>query len=230
MGALPTSPIGDPEYRDDTMQRLEAEDDSYGSGIFDMGFRPTANADTGIYTSNYPLPGYIGREVPFAVSREVTDITDNADVVVVPAGGLTYAEVDGRPIDASILGPTPRPPIPRPNPNYTPRDQPYRSLTTTAWPRLPAHPSAPVRPPPTYGPARQPTRPVTSARPHMPRRLRRSPTQAMVPTRSTVNPTGARIAISGNETAEEGLGLFAWVAIGAVAGGIVGYGRKKKWF
>lgn len=88
---------------------MEQADDSYGSGIFDPpGRAPTANAQTGIFTSDYALPGYIGREVPYAVSRDVVDVQDMNPMIYIPAGGL-YAH-------AEPTGPTPRGPAMQPAP------------------------------------------------------------------------------------------------------------------
>lgn len=88
---------------------MAREDDSYGSGIFDPpGSSPTANANTGIFESDYALPGYIGREVPYAVSRDVVDVQDLGPMVYIPAGGL-YAH-------AEPTGPTPRGPEMMPTP------------------------------------------------------------------------------------------------------------------
>jgi len=106
MGALAQY---DPMYRDTVLQQLEQEEDSFGSGIFDQtGRDATSNADLGVFASNYSLPGYIAREVPFTVSREIQDITDDAAVVTVPGGGLTYIERGGKAAGAKIqpAGPT----------------------------------------------------------------------------------------------------------------------------
>ncbi len=93
----------DPMYRDNLLQQLEAEEDSSGSGIFDGdGRQATSNANMGVFSSNYSLPGYVSREVPFTVSREVQDITDDAAVVTIPAGGLNYIERGGKAAGAKI--------------------------------------------------------------------------------------------------------------------------------
>lgn len=98
------SGFGSAEHPDDprsssvqSLRDMELLDDTYGSGIFDpAGRQGTSNAGTGIFESNYSLPGYVGRERPFAVSPEVRDLTDGADVVVIPSGGLNYVETGGR--------------------------------------------------------------------------------------------------------------------------------------
>lgn len=58
----------DPKYFTSHLKQLEQSDDVFGSGIFDGVGHSTANADTGIFASAYSLPGYVGREVPYAVS------------------------------------------------------------------------------------------------------------------------------------------------------------------
>lgn len=87
------------ERRDDYVTDMEAEDDVYGSGIFDMsGSAGTVHPTLGVFSDHPSIPGYIGREVQFAVSREVTDLPSGgvAEVVVVPAGGMAYVERGGR--------------------------------------------------------------------------------------------------------------------------------------
>lgn len=114
----------DPAYQERHVYDLEKEDDTFGSGIFDPGGRGgTTNANMGIFAGHYSLPGYAARDVPFTVSKDVTDITDDADVVSVPAGGMAYVEDRGRLVGAAPGGPTWRPEIQPPG--WTRYDQPY---------------------------------------------------------------------------------------------------------
>lgn len=85
------------ERRDDYVEQIEGEDDVLGSGIFDRGGREgTVHPQLGVFSDHPSLPGYIAREVQFAVSKDVTDLTAGADVVVVPGGGMAYVERGGR--------------------------------------------------------------------------------------------------------------------------------------
>lgn len=118
----------DPDYRSDSMREMEKEDDVYGSGIFDTyGREPTVNPDLGLFADHPSLPGYIDREVAFAVSKDIFDITSGAQVVTVPAGGMTYQERGGLPQPFTVRGQIPRPP-PRAIPPMTNMDQPYVGL------------------------------------------------------------------------------------------------------
>lgn len=75
---------------------MEAQDDVLGSGIFDPFRRPpTVNAQTGVFESKYSLPGYHARETPFMVNHEITDISNGAEVVGIPSGGLNYVDHGG---------------------------------------------------------------------------------------------------------------------------------------
>jgi hypothetical protein len=96
----------DPNYPNGELSALEKQDDSYGSGIFGPYDDYTANKDMGIFASTYAVPGYVGREVPYAVSRDVSDISEGGEVVYVPGGGLSYVTED----PPAVLGPTPVPP------------------------------------------------------------------------------------------------------------------------
>jgi len=110
---------------------MERQDDVLGSGVFDPYHRGgTANRNTGVFASKASLPGYLAREVPFTVSREVTDLTDGAAVVTVPAGGMAYVERDGHLTDMRYQGQQPAQPQLRPAPPTT-RDQPYVDLSPT---------------------------------------------------------------------------------------------------
>ncbi len=93
--------VGDLEYADnEAMDAMEAEDDVAGSGIFDQpGRRSTIHSTLGVFADHPSLPGYAAREQPFAVSQDVTDPIHHADVVYLPAGGMTYVERGGRRVD-----------------------------------------------------------------------------------------------------------------------------------
>lgn len=102
----------DPHYQDQHVYDLEKEDDTFGSGIFDPeGRGGTDNPNMGIFAGHYSLPGFAARDVPFTVSRDITDITDDAQVVSVPGGGLFYVEDRGRLTHAAGSPPTWRPTI-----------------------------------------------------------------------------------------------------------------------
>ncbi len=131
---------GDSKYNDsDATKAREEMDDVYGSGIFDEGGRgPTVNPELGIFGDNPSIPGFIGREVQFAVSTEVAD-ANGRPIVVVPGGGLFYAEQRGKPVDPQIRGPVP------PKPPWAPsvptgRMQPY-ARTTGRRNSTPSHPT-----------------------------------------------------------------------------------------
>ncbi len=86
---------GDSRYESTALYELEKQDDSFGSGIFDQAGRSTQNVDMGVFASDYALPGFVAREVPFAISEDIKDV-NGADVVMVPAGGATFVEAGGR--------------------------------------------------------------------------------------------------------------------------------------
>lgn len=142
LGGNETEQPWDPEFRSEAMEQLEAEDDVHGSGIFDSyGRAPTVNHELGVFADHPSLPGFIDREVQYAVSKDIYDITSGADVVTVAGGGMSYQERGGLPVPFDWQGRKPLPP-PRALPPPTSRTQGYVSL-------LPQAPS-PV------GPARQP--------------------------------------------------------------------------
>lgn len=146
----------DPTYQNQQLYALEEQDDTYGSGVFDPGGRPgTSNSNMGILASHYSLPGYVARDVPFTVSQDVSDITDDAEVVTVPGGGLSYIERRGKLQRPAILGPTWRPPRIEPA-GHTTHDQVYAFMTGRAGqcPEPPLNPGAPQVPPPNYRPPR----------------------------------------------------------------------------
>lgn len=188
----------DPAYQDRGLQELENQDDVYGSGIFDTeGSAGTANADTGVFASHYSVPGYIGRETPFAVSNEVTDITDNADVVYVPGGGMSFVEFRGQLRRPPILGPTPRQPYPRVSPAQG-RMSVYKQLYGMGQNPAPLNANAPNLPMPQYKPPRNPmhwSREVPFA--NQQRRLPMSSVQNRLPRRMIVQPKDPSIAIRG---------------------------------
>jgi len=85
-----------PERREEAVDDLEKEDDVYGSGIFDRSGREgTVHADMGVFADHPSLPGYVGREVDFAVSKDIADIVNGAEVVGLPTGGMAYVERGG---------------------------------------------------------------------------------------------------------------------------------------
>jgi hypothetical protein len=116
---------GDPRYESEALFDLEKQDDSFGSGIFDAAGRTTQNTDMGVFASDYALPGFVAREVPFAISEDIVG-SDGADVVMVPAGGVTFVEAGGRlrsPVRASSTAMTFSP---------TGRGRPFVNLTPQA--------------------------------------------------------------------------------------------------
>jgi hypothetical protein len=212
----------DPRYEGKHLKVLEGQDDVYGSGIFDgPDGQPTANAEMGIFSSEYSLPGYVGREVPFAVSRDITDITDGGAVVMVPAGGKAVIESDGHPTAWPVLGPTPRAPgltVPAP----TAIDQVYVDLQPQSSARPPLNAMAPVRPMPRYAePPRNylsPMRPLPWAPPSHP--IPYAPPQRPLPYRSAVYPLGQEPAPSTSWTAVVAggaiVGIAAYIMVGAL--------------
>jgi len=195
---------GDPRYEGEHLNQLERQDDVYGSGIFDGPDGPaTANAEMGIFSSAYSLPGFVGREVPFAVSRDVTDITSGGAVVMIPAGGKAAIEARGKLVDPPVLGPTPRPPALEP-PRPTSIDQVYVDLQRPQNARAPFNAGAPTRPMSTFRPPRGRQRQAAPL-PWKPpsRRLPLAPPQTVLPYRSTVNP------LSGTEESGATAGQFA---------------------
>jgi hypothetical protein len=102
---------GDSTYRDDLLEKIQREDDTYGSGVFDPpGHAPTVNGEDGVFEDNPNLPGYLGRETPFRPSSEIESIPSGAQVMTVPAGGMTWG---GRLIGGGVI-PTVLPTTPIP--------------------------------------------------------------------------------------------------------------------
>jgi hypothetical protein len=130
---------------------LERDDDVFGSGIFDRPGRMTSNVGDGVFASDYSLPGYVAREVPYAVSRDVTDIASGGEVVMIPGGGFYHIEQDGSIQPSPVLGPTPRPPrltpatLPTPIPGGpTGDEQPYTVIQPESAAQPPLYAGAPV--------------------------------------------------------------------------------------
>jgi hypothetical protein len=92
---------GDAEFvHEDYLLELERDDDVYGSGIFDKpGRADTVHSTLGVFGDHPSLPGYIGRETQFAVSKDIHDVANGADIVIVPGGGMAYVERGGRLVD-----------------------------------------------------------------------------------------------------------------------------------
>jgi hypothetical protein len=233
----------DSAYGDRATLELEDQDDTYGSGVFDEpGRSGTSNPNMGVFASHYSWPGYLAREIPFTVSRDVSDVTDDADVVGVPGGGLAYVEHRGRLTDPAILGPTWRPPSLH-NAGYTQRDQVFAFLNRPCDPpRPPLNPNAPVRPPPRYRPRRHPTTWVEPV-PQSPdwQRMPRTPRYHVLPRQEIISPEGEpsialgrygrRRGVGQDEKAPASAGQLAVAGfIAGVAAGLVVIvvGKKKR--
>lgn len=227
-----------PSNAGQSLADMEMLDDTYGSGIFDqLGRQATSNAGTGVFESNYSLPGYVGREIPFTVSPEVRDLTDDADVVVVPSGGMAYVEREGR-----LVGPRrltegrPPPPSVKQTPlttGPTPRDRVYVDMSYGR--QIPIHGDAPrvrgVMMTGTPGIALVPGSP--SERRIHPQAERR------VPQRDDVTPVDARARVA-PERPLSGVGGgfgevsptikygFIGLALGAAAGVAVHFWKKRR--
>jgi len=133
------------------VQELEKDDDVHGSGIFDRPGRMTSNVGDGVFASDYSLPDYVAREVPYAVSRDVTDIASGGEVVMIPGGGFYHIEQDGSIQPSPVLGPTPRPPrltpatLPTPIPGGpTADDAPYTVIQPEYAAQPPLNAGSPV--------------------------------------------------------------------------------------
>lgn len=244
-GESPSGRTGyDPAYQDQEIYALESQDDTFGSGIFDPGSREgTSNANMGVFASHYSLPGYAAREVPFTVSQDESDITDDAEVVIVPGGGMTYVESRGKLTRPAILGPTWRPPRIQPV-GVTTRDQVYGFMTRPGQPlQKPFNPGAPQVPPPNYRPPRDdkyhertlPTQPSCG--------VPTTPPQRRIPPRSMVDPYDPGVAIRppspcrpgyqgyGADDEKKGASAGQLLAFGVIAGAatalVVKLARKK---
>jgi hypothetical protein len=133
------------------VSELERDDDVFGSGIFDRPGRMTSNVGDGVFASDYSLPGYVAREVPYAVSRDVTDVASGGEVVYIPGGGFYHVEQGGSIQPSAVLGPTARPPmltppvLPAPIPGGPGvEDQPYVTTQPEYAAQAPLYPMAPV--------------------------------------------------------------------------------------
>lgn len=186
----------DARYQEQHTYDLEAEDDNFGSGIFDESGRGgTSNSDMGIFAGHYAWPGYLAREVPFTVSRDVTDITDDAAVVAVPGGGMFYVEKDGRLGGAAVTGPVNRPPQIEPAADTT-YDQVYVGLVRKGREGHELFPGAPTTSP---VPRRRPVRGRTEMYrvPGIPagHDVPEKPHQTRIGTQSIVHATQTPVAI-----------------------------------
>jgi hypothetical protein len=213
-GAVGTDPV----YESEALDELESQDDVFGSGIFDqVGRGPTSNQSMGVFASHYALPGFVAREVPFTVSKDITDITDNADVVMVPGGGMTFAEVRGQMVPPSRrLGEPVRGPGLRVS-GPTTRAQVYKSLEGLGD-TYPNRPLAPQQ----YWESPVQEYPVQSMMPFQTRErgLRQS---------SIVTPRDAVVAVGASESESSPGKMALWgVLIGAAVGGVVVLVKNNK--
>lgn len=82
---------GDDDFQDGQLDELEGQDDVVGSGIFDeAGDNATVHKDMGVFQDHPNLPGYIAREVQFEPNEDIESLPAGAQVVSVPAGGMTW--------------------------------------------------------------------------------------------------------------------------------------------
>lgn len=214
-----------------TIAKMESDEDTLGSGIFDpLGRAATDNADMGMFESHYSLPGYVAREVPFAVSRDISDI-NGAAVVMVPGGGMPYVD-RGMPKPYPVLGPTPRPMSIGPTRQTTSRTAQYVSLNRGGQPRLPLNPNAPDRSMPTFQSQRASTywqRPASW--PHG-SEVMSSPGELPVATVSSIQPYTPGMPVSGfgddSTGPTKGQMVLAGALIGAATGILVAVFRSKK--
>jgi hypothetical protein len=86
----------EPDWRDSLPFELQDDDDSVTSGIFDGDGTASTNVDMGVFADHWAIPGYIARNPPFYINPEVQDITADAIVLEVPAGGMAYLEKGGK--------------------------------------------------------------------------------------------------------------------------------------
>lgn len=94
LGLVPdTSVYGDSWAGEDAaVRQAQQADDVAGNGIFDgPGAPPTAHAGTGVFASNFSLPGYLYREEPTEPS-EILDTTTGLPVVYQPGPASWYAD------------------------------------------------------------------------------------------------------------------------------------------
>jgi hypothetical protein len=89
---------------DAAVQQAAQADDVAGNGIFDgPGAPPTAYAGTGVFASDYALPGYLYRERPTEPS-EIRDTTTGLPVVYQPGPANWFADMREtyRPFDLEV--------------------------------------------------------------------------------------------------------------------------------
>jgi hypothetical protein len=205
---------------DAEVTRYEADDDVYGSGIFSSANAvPTVNPNLGVFKDNPSLPGYVGRQRPFTVDSEVKDITDDAQVVEVPGGGMAYVERDGKnygPIGQKPWGQGPLPGMPLLPPIQG--QDPYLTTPRPLWDvppmkMLPMSPMSPV----SHRPAPVGSRPVR-ARPA----AVTLPVSAKKPmyygVRAAQVPVTASSNLRGFGEGPSAAGWGTYLALGAIAG------------
>lgn len=206
----------DPKFNSDGVSDLEKMDDVSGSGIFDAaGQGANLHREYGVFEDHASVPGYVQRENLFRVSKEVKAVND-ADVVIVPSGGMTFREQNGVPInyDARDLpspcwpdafskvacrgGPSPLHPFVPPMEATAPATQ------VLAPPEIiVVEPPAPVRPmfprtpgmgvrPGVRGEPRRPTMPLRAAKTESPSRG-----TPMLAAPSSTTPTPVRVSTEG---------------------------------
>lgn len=205
--------IGDNRYDGQDLSDLEQEDDSVGSGIFDPAGASTVHQTMGVFQDHPAVPGYIARNLPFTVNKDVADITDGADVVEVPGGGLFYVERGGHLVGPPPGSPPERTPLSVPQrPSGT--DQPYVLLGQQAQAPLGHYP---------YGAPQAQARPAAFG----------TTFYRVPPDVSIVNVANRRVAVGedpGAAPAPAGWGsyLFAGALVGAAAALLMGTVGKKK--
>ncbi len=96
------NPNEEMDRNESSIYQMEKDDDTAGSGIFDPVSRDaTYNEKSGVFKADYSYPGYVDREVPFAQSSDLKDITTGATVSYAPGGGMVYI---GKPQDIVRFG------------------------------------------------------------------------------------------------------------------------------
>jgi len=79
-----------PAWATKDLNRMAADDDVQGNGIFDPpGTHPNIHPDAGVFSVNYSLPGYHAREIPFS-ETEVRDVTTGRPIRAVPSGAVAF--------------------------------------------------------------------------------------------------------------------------------------------
>lgn len=142
-GLNETQPPWDREFKETHTRELEEEDDVHGSGIFDTyGRQATVHTNMGVFADHPSVPGFIDREVQYAVNRNIADLPSGADVVTVAGGGMTYIERNRFPVPFDRTGPTPCPPELQPPPP-TALDEVYASMSPIRRPSVPMLPGGP---------------------------------------------------------------------------------------